>query len=88
MDMDSIATFVSPENPTAQISLIRGEDGDGDGDPPVATVEVDDVDVAHARAVAAGFEIVRPLTDEPWGVRRFFVRDPNGVVLNVMSHAS
>jgi len=29
---------------------------------------------------------VYPLTDEPWGVRRFFVRDPNGVVLNVMSH--
>ncbi len=88
MDLGWIATFVSPENPTAQISLIRGEDGDSDGNPPAATVEVDDVDAAHARAIAAGFEIVRPLTDEPWGVRRFFVRDPNGVVLNVMSHAS
>ena len=29
---------------------------------------------------------VYPLTDEPWGVRRFFTRDPNGVVVNVLSH--
>jgi hypothetical protein len=26
------------------------------------------------------------LTDEPWGVRRFFVTDPNGVVINVLGH--
>jgi len=25
---------------------------------------------------------VYPLTDEPWGVRRFFVRDPDGEVLD------
>jgi hypothetical protein len=29
---------------------------------------------------------VHPLTDEPWGVRRFFVRDPSGKVLNILSH--
>ena len=34
----------------------------------------------------AGDEIVHPLTDEPWGVRRFFVRDPDGNVVNVLSH--
>ena len=34
-----------------------------------------------------GYEIVHPLTDEPWGVRRFFVREPNGKVLNILSHA-
>lgn len=86
MDLDWIATFGSPSNPTAQISFIRA-----DAAAPVhpeATVEVDDVDAAHARAVERGCEIVYPLTDEPWGVRRFFVRDPNGVVLNVMSHRS
>ena len=32
-------------------------------------------------------EIVHPLTEEPWGVRRFFVRDPTGVVVNVVAHA-
>jgi len=40
----------------------------------------------HKRAVEAGLEIVYPLTDEPWGVRRFFVVDPNGTILNIPSH--
>src|SRR6476646_2496782 len=42
---------------------------------PDVTVEVDDLDDVHERAVAAGAEIVYPLTDEEWGLRRFFVRD-------------
>jgi hypothetical protein len=33
-----------------------------------------------------GLQVVYPLTDEPLGVRRFFVTDPNSVVINVMSH--
>ncbi len=41
---------------------------------------MDDVDDVHSRAVDAGAEIVYPLTDEDWGLRRFFVRDPNGAV--------
>jgi uncharacterized glyoxalase superfamily protein PhnB len=45
-----------------------------------------DVDAVHAEAVRCGVELVHPLTDEPWGVRRFFVKDPNGVVLNVANH--
>jgi hypothetical protein len=31
-------------------------------------------------------EIVHPLQDEEWGVRRFYVRGPNGRVINVLSH--
>jgi catechol 2,3-dioxygenase-like lactoylglutathione lyase family enzyme len=54
---------------------------------PDVSVEVDDVDDVHARAAASGCEIVYPLTDEPWGLRRFFVRDPNGAVINVTQHA-
>ncbi|MFC0004560.1 VOC family protein [Micromonospora siamensis] len=50
------------------------------------SIEVDDVDEVHARCVAAGAEIVYPLTDEPWGLRRFFVRDPDGTVVNVTRH--
>ena len=38
---------------------------------------------AHTASLAT---VVYPLTDEPWGVRRFFLRDPNGVVVNVMNH--
>ncbi len=51
------------------------------------TLSIDDVDAAHAEAVRLEYRIVYPLTDEPWGVRRFFVEDPNGVVVNVLAHA-
>ena len=40
----------------------------------------------HAQAREQGLEIVYPLTDEPWGVRRFFVRAPGGHVINVVQH--
>jgi catechol 2,3-dioxygenase-like lactoylglutathione lyase family enzyme len=44
------------------------------------------VDAAHAEAVRAGHEILYGPVEEPWGVRRFFVRDPNGVVISVLAH--
>ena len=53
---------------------------------PDVSIEVDDVDGAHAAAVRAGAEIVHTLRDEPWGVRRFFMRDGSGNVVNVLSH--
>ena len=53
---------------------------------PDVSVQVDDVDACHAAAVQTGAEIVYPLTLEPWGVRRFFVRDPDGHVINMLSH--
>ncbi len=53
---------------------------------PDVSVEVDDVDDVHERAIRAGALIVYPLTDEPWGLRRFFMRDPNGAVINVTQH--
>jgi catechol 2,3-dioxygenase-like lactoylglutathione lyase family enzyme len=84
MDMGWIITFVSPTNPTAQINVF-GRDGSAPVDPQI-TVEVEDVDAVHAAAKQRGLEIVHPLTNESWGVRRFFVRDPNGTVVNVMSH--
>ena len=85
-DLDWIYTFSSPASDAAQLSVIRGEGHPSASVHPDVTVEVEDVDAAYASAVDAGAEIVRPLADEPWGVRRFFLRDPNGVVLNVMSH--
>jgi len=36
--------------------------------------------------VDAGLQIVHPLSDEEWGVRRFFFADPSGNVVNVLSH--
>ena len=84
MDMGFVMTFVSPSNPTAQITVMR--DDDTSTLSPNVSVEVADVDEVHARAVERRLEIVYPLTDEPWGVRRFFVVDPNGIILNVLSH--
>ena len=51
---------------------------------PQLTIEVSDVDAMHTEALRRGDDVVYPLTDEPWGARRFFVRDPNGVVVNVV----
>jgi predicted enzyme related to lactoylglutathione lyase len=45
------------------------------------------IDEAYAEAKRRGYEIVHPLTQEPWGVRRFFVRDPDGNVINVVNHS-
>ena len=53
----------------------------------VMSVRTDDVDGAYAEAMQLGYEIVHPLTDETWGPRRFFVRAPDGNVVNVVGHA-
>jgi catechol 2,3-dioxygenase-like lactoylglutathione lyase family enzyme len=84
MDQGWIVTFIAPGNPTAQISVMR-EDATAAVQPD-ASIEVDDVDAVYAAARRLGYEVVHPLTDESWGIRRFFVRDPNGKVLNVLSH--
>ncbi|MFC1402189.1 MULTISPECIES: VOC family protein [Streptacidiphilus] len=79
-----IMTLASPSAPAAQISVMAE-----DLTAPVApdlSIEVDDVDAAYAVVRASGAEIVHPLQDEEWGVRRFFVRDPNGRVVNVLGH--
>jgi catechol 2,3-dioxygenase-like lactoylglutathione lyase family enzyme len=52
----------------------------------VISVQTDDVDAAYEEAKSLGYEIVHPLTDEAWGVRRFFVRAPDGNVINVVRH--
>ena len=53
---------------------------------PTASLEVDDVDDAYQRVADLGLEIVHPITDEPWGVRRFFFRDADGNIINVLAH--
>ena len=53
---------------------------------PGISVEVDDVDAVHARAVEPGFEIAYPLRGEEGEVRRFMLREPSGTIVNVPSH--
>ncbi|MFD6275299.1 VOC family protein [Streptomyces sp. NPDC060209] len=79
-----VMTLASSSNPTAQVTFMSH-----DRSAPVVpdmSVEVDDVDAAYAVMRESGADIVHPLQDEEWGVRRFFVRDPNGKVVNVLSH--
>ena len=84
MDHGWIVTLADPVNPGAQISLMT-HDATAPVTPDVS-VQVHDVDSAYAAALEQSAEIVHPLTDEPWGVRRFFVRAPGGHVVNVLSH--
>ncbi len=86
MDMGWIVTLTSSARMVPQMSFMR-EGGSGTEVPDIS-VEVDNVDAVYARAEEAGFEIIYPLANEPWGVRRFYVRDPEGRTLNVLSHVS
>jgi predicted enzyme related to lactoylglutathione lyase len=84
MDQGWITTLSADGLGPVQISI--ASEG-GSGTPvPDASIEVDDVDRVYHRAKAGGYNITYDLTEEPWGVRRFFVQDPAGKLLNVLSH--
>lgn len=83
MDHGWIVTLADPEH-RHQVSLLT-EDATAAVNPTVS-IEVDDVDVAYRNALDAGVQIVHPLSDEDWGVRRFFYADAAGNVVNVLSH--
>lgn len=85
MDLGWIVTLASDASAKPQISF-ASEGGSGTAVPDLS-IEVDDVDEAYQRAIDAKLEIVYGIADEPWGVRRFYVRDPLGRVLNILSHA-
>nr|WP_204326630.1 VOC family protein [Rhizobium lusitanum] len=84
MDHGWIVTFASEAATVPQIS-VASEGGSGTIVPDLS-IEVDDVDTLYQRATSMGFGILYDLTDEPWGVRRFYVRDPFGKVVNILSH--
>ena len=84
MDQGWIVTLASPASAPPQISL-ASEGGSG-APVPDLSIEVDDVDQVYRRAQKAEVEIVYDITDEPWGVRRFFLCDPLGKLVNVLSH--
>ena len=82
MDLGWVMTLASPTNPAAQVTIISNDDSAAPG----ISVDVDDVDAVHARAVELGLEIAYPLRDEEWGVRRFMLREPSGTIVNIVSH--
>jgi len=82
-NMGWVARYTSPDT-GAHVQLLT-HDTAAPVD-PVISVHVEDVDAAYQEARRRGYEIVRPLATEPWGVRRFLVRAPDGNVLNIVQH--
>jgi catechol 2,3-dioxygenase-like lactoylglutathione lyase family enzyme len=78
-----VARYTSPSTGT-RVQLLTS-DATAPED-PVVSVLASDVEAAYEEAQQLGYEIVHPLTTEPWGVRRFFVRAPDGNVFNVVNH--
>lgn len=84
MDHGWLVTYGSRDKSSVQISF-ASQGGSGTPTPDLS-IEVDDVDTAFERMTSAGFLITYGPVDEPWGVRRFFVRDPFGKLVNILSH--
>lgn len=70
---------VSAEHKPIEIYLSRAESPT----PSRLAVFVDDADAAYERYRAAGAEIVDEIETQPWGLRGFSVRDPDGNVIGV-----
>ncbi|MEL6641382.1 MAG: VOC family protein [Pseudomonadota bacterium] len=84
MDQEWIITLSTGQEGPVQLSI--ASEGGGGAPVPDMSIEVDNVDAVHAKAKELGAQVTYALRDEPWGVRRFFVKDPAGKVLNVLSH--
>jgi len=84
MDRGWITTYGSRETMTVQVSFIS--DSGCSGPVPDISIEVDDLDAALGRVTHAKLPIEYGPTREPWGVRRFFVRDPFGKLVNILTH--
>jgi catechol 2,3-dioxygenase-like lactoylglutathione lyase family enzyme len=78
-----VARYTSPDT-GATVQLVTHDASAAEN--PVISVLTDDVDGAYEEAQKLGYEIAHPLTTEPWGVRRFFVRAPDGNVINIVGH--
>jgi catechol 2,3-dioxygenase-like lactoylglutathione lyase family enzyme len=84
MDMGWITTFASDSSAAPQISVAT-EGGSGTAVPDIS-IEVDDLAVVHRRMQAGGFTIEYGPVTEPWGVTRFYVRDPFRRLVNILEH--
>ena len=86
MDMGWIVTFVSETYNNAQISILHTKNMVIENSGISITIEVSDIDKIYTKAIKNKIKVTYDLTEEDWGVRRFFVKDPNGITINIMSH--
>lgn len=84
MDHGWLRTYGSTAKMTVQVS-VASEGGSGTPVPDMS-IEVDDIDEALARIQKARLPIEYGPKNEPWGVRRFYVRDPFGKLINLLQH--
>jgi catechol 2,3-dioxygenase-like lactoylglutathione lyase family enzyme len=84
MDMGWITTFEADDSMRPQLS-VAAHGGSATAVPDL-TIEVDDLQEALHRFQEAKVTIEYGPMTEPWGVRRFYVRDPFGRLLNIMHH--
>ena len=84
MDLGWIRTYGSGAKMTIQVS-VASEGGSGTAVPDMS-IEVDNVEEALMRVRKAGIAIEYGPATEPWGVRRFYVRDPFGKLINILQH--
>lgn len=84
MDHGWIKTFASQEIMHPQISI--ASEGGNNTDVPDFSIEVDNVDELYEKAKKLDLDILYQLTNEDWGVRRFYVKDPFGKVVNILQH--
>ena len=84
LNLGWVARFQTPDG-RACVQLVTS-DATSPVDSVISVHVGDDIDEAYAEALRRGYEIVHPLTVEPWGVRRFFVRDLDGNVVNIVNH--
>jgi catechol 2,3-dioxygenase-like lactoylglutathione lyase family enzyme len=81
----------SEEDEGVNLAILQGdhatipEEGRGRASGLLINFEVDDVDAIHDRLVAEGLPILRSLRDEEFGQRHFITRDPNGVLIDVIT---
>jgi catechol 2,3-dioxygenase-like lactoylglutathione lyase family enzyme len=84
MDHGFIQTYGTDAKMTVQVSF--ASEG-GSGTPvPALSIEVDDLDAVLERVRDENIPIEYGPANEPWGVRRFYVRDPFGKLVNVLQH--
>jgi predicted enzyme related to lactoylglutathione lyase len=82
--MGWVARFQSPDS-RAVVQLVT-RDATAPQNPAISVTVGDGIEEAYWEARRRGFEIIHPLTTESWGIRRFFVRAPDGNVINMTSH--
>lgn len=85
MDQGWIQTYVGSGQARVQISF-ASEGGSGT-EVPDLSIEVDNLDEVYEKICAADIPVVYGPVDEPWGVRRFYVKDPFGRLVNILTHA-